>query len=110
MRIEIKHNIRIIKNHSHTFEKIVDLVNNQINSFLDLSLILDLTFNIELKFSDLKSLNPIKKSFDKVNLSFVVVNDSVNLTDKDSNIVVVPTILEAHDIIQLDNIQRELGF
>lgn len=110
MRVEIKDNIRIIKNHSHTLVDIATLVDNQIKSYLDLSLILDLTFNKNFTKSDLKLFKPIHQSFTQANLSFVIVNDSLNLADNSSKLIVVPSILEAHDIIQIDNIQRELGF
>lgn len=110
MRVEIKDNIRIIKNHSDAVEEIFKKIDNQLKSFLDLSLILDLSFNTDLDLDKLKLFQPINKAFKKANLSFIIVNSSLNLSDISEKIVVSPTILEAHDLIQLDDIQRELGF
>jgi hypothetical protein len=110
MRVKIKDNMRIIENHSHTITDMLIKVEGQLKSYFDMSLILDLKYNKDLTAKDLKNFKSINQAFTKNRLSFVVVNDAINLTDLSAEIVVVPTVLEAHDIIQLDDIQRELGF
>ena len=62
MRVEIKDNIRIIKNHSHSLEEIAKLVEDELKSYVDLNLILDVTFNKDFKKKDIKSF---KKEFFK---------------------------------------------
>lgn len=42
--------------------------------------------------------------------SFVVVSSQVNLDETPDEIVVVPTIEEAFDIIEMEDIERDLGF
>ena len=42
--------------------------------------------------------------------SFVVLNSSVNADDFDENLNIVPTLQEAQDILEMENIERELGF
>ena len=44
------------------------------------------------------------------NKSFVLVNDAVGIDDLPDELVVVPTLQEAEDMIQMDEIQRDLGF
>ncbi len=44
------------------------------------------------------------------NLSFVIVNISVSPDDLPDELTVVPTIQEAEDLIEMENIERELGF
>ncbi|MHC5310480.1 ribonuclease Z [Myroides sp. LJL116] len=51
----------------------------------------------------LEHVNTAKKSF-------VIVIPDVDFNDFDQELVVVPTLLEAGDIIDMDEIQRELGF
>jgi len=41
--------------------------------------------------------------------SFVIVTDKVNLDDIPNQIIVVPTLQEAHDIIEMEEIERDLG-
>ncbi len=42
--------------------------------------------------------------------SFVIVSNNVNLEDIPDEIVVVPTTQEAYDIIEMEEIERDLGF
>ena len=42
--------------------------------------------------------------------SFVVVSDKVDLDMMPDEIVVVPTLHEAYDIIEMEDIERDLGF
>ena len=42
--------------------------------------------------------------------SFVLVSEKVNLEDMPDEIIVVPTIQEAYDIIDMEDMERDLGF
>jgi hypothetical protein len=42
--------------------------------------------------------------------SFVIVNNGLHIDDIIDEIVVVPTLEEAGDIIEMENIERDLGF
>ena len=42
--------------------------------------------------------------------SFVIVSDKADLDQMPDEIVVVPTIHEAYDIIEMEDIERDLGF
>ncbi len=44
------------------------------------------------------------------NKSFVIVSEGINLDDIPDDMVVVPTLQEAKDIIEIENIERDLGF
>ncbi|GAA4326819.1 hypothetical protein GCM10023115_56510 [Pontixanthobacter gangjinensis] len=44
------------------------------------------------------------------NKSFVLVNDAVGIDELPDELVVVPTLQEAEDMVQMDEIQRDLGF
>ena len=41
--------------------------------------------------------------------SFVIVTDKTNLDETPDEIVVVPTLQEAYDIIEMEEIERDLG-
>ena len=45
----------------------------------------------------------------KSNNSFVIVNNHINLNEVSGEIMVVPTIQEAKDIVEMEIIERELG-
>lgn len=40
----------------------------------------------------------------------IVVTDSVDFNKVPSYLNVVPSVLEAHDMIEMDEIERDLGF
>ena len=42
--------------------------------------------------------------------SFVIVNDTINIDSVPDELMVVPTLQEAEDIIQMEEIERDLGF
>lgn len=42
--------------------------------------------------------------------SFVIVNSTINIDNFPENFNIVPTIIEAEDILEMEEIERELGF
>lgn len=42
--------------------------------------------------------------------SFVIVNNTISIDDIPEEIIVVPTLEEAGDIIEMEEIERDLGF
>jgi hypothetical protein len=71
---------------------------------------LDLTHDKNLSLEDVKSFSELIKLHKKQKKSIVLVADSVNFNAVPKSIILVPTILEAHDIIEMEEIERDLGF
>lgn len=46
----------------------------------------------------------------KTRSSFVIVNDAIDIDDIPDEMIVVPTLQEAEDIIEMEAIERDLGF
>ena len=46
----------------------------------------------------------------KTKHSFVIVNDSMDVDDIPYEMIVVPTLQEAEDIVEMEEIERDLGF
>lgn len=42
--------------------------------------------------------------------SFVIVSDSITYDDSPDTLIIVPSIQEAKDVIEMENIERDLGF
>ena len=42
--------------------------------------------------------------------SFVIVNSNISIDNIPDELIVVPTLLEAGDIIKMEDLERELGF
>lgn len=46
----------------------------------------------------------------KTKHSFVIVNDAIDIDEVPFEMVVVPTVQEAGDIVEMEEIERDLGF
>ncbi|AYN67156.1 ribonuclease Z [Euzebyella marina] len=62
----------------------------------------------KLKADDVLEFLQLSDLHKKSNKSFVLVTDKVSYDDVPDKICVVPTIQEAHDIIEMEEIERDL--
>jgi hypothetical protein len=46
----------------------------------------------------------------KTKQSFIIVNDSIDIDEVPVEMIVVPTLQEAEDIVEMEEIERDLGF
>lgn len=74
--------------------------------------------NVIVNLSSLKPISleeiieflKISNTHRKAKHSFVIVSDKVNLNEMPDELVVVPTMQEAYDIIEMEEMERDLGF
>ena len=66
--------------------------------------------DIVLTENDLKAFLPLVKLQKKAKKSFVIVASDLDFNAISDKLVVVPSLLEAHDIIEMEEIERDLGF
>ena len=57
-----------------------------------------------IAFLNISNMHRAKKN------SFVIVSDRMDLNEVPDEIVVVPTLQEAYDIIEMEDMERDLGF
>ena len=110
MKVEQKGHTTIIRNTQGNTKEFIQKVNQEYHSFKNQNLIIDLLHDKELTMNDVKLFTPLVKSQAKEKKSIVIVANNLNFTDKPDTITVVPTVLEAHDIIEMEEIERDLGF
>ncbi|WP_416442836.1 ribonuclease Z [Leeuwenhoekiella sp. A16] len=79
-------------------------------SFSDENLVIDLLKYDELSLEELLSFLVISNKQRASKKSFVIVNKGIKIDVVPEEIMVVPTLQEAHDVIELEEIQRDLGF
>jgi anti-anti-sigma regulatory factor len=60
--------------------------------------------------STIKALEPLSKKHKKQKKSFVIVAKDIDFNKIAAKISIAPTIQEAHDMIELEEIERDLGF
>ena len=73
-------------------------------------LVIDLLKYEKLSLEDLLLFLPVSNEQRAANKSFVIVNKAVHIDRVPEEIMVVPTLGEAKDVIELEEIQRDLGY
>jgi hypothetical protein len=79
------------------------------NSNFEDNLIVDLSLIKKVSQKEINLFLPIAKSFKKNNCSFVIVIQDIDFNKVSDKINVVPSLQEAHDIIEMEEIERDLG-
>ena len=58
----------------------------------------------------MSELSPLIQEHKQRDHSFVIVDQVARIADYPENISVAPTLEEAHDLIEMEEIERDLGF
>lgn len=110
MKVEQKGHTFIVKDTKSDLSKFIENLYQNYNSFKNHNLIVDLTKNGNVTKTDFKRVKDLISSQKKINKSIVFVNDRLDFDTIFKGLIIVPTILEAHDIIEMEEIERDLGF
>ena len=88
----------------------LDKVTTQHLSYINQNLILDVTHDKSTTIQSIRAFTDLSKLHCKGKKSFVIVAENIDFNSLPKSLVVVPSVLEAHDIIDMDEIERDLGF
>jgi len=110
MKVEQKGHTTTIRNTQGSTAEFYQKLNHEYASFKSQNLIIDLSHDKALTINDIKLFSEISKLHKIAKKSLVLVTYSINPNDVLSQLTVVPTQLEAHDIIEMEEIERDLGF
>ena len=94
-------------------ESFVDFHKNFIenyNQLKDKHLFIDVLKWSAISTEELFSFIEIAENHKKNNASFIIINTAINIDDMPETLNIVPTIQEAEDLLEMENIERELGF
>jgi hypothetical protein len=86
------------------------LMYQMVKKFKGQNVVIDLSNNKELNLDKLLYFLPASNLHRETSCSFVILNNAINPDDIPSEIIVVPTMIEAKDIIEMEEIERNLGF
>lgn len=76
----------------------------------DTNVIINLLSISEITAKDVLKFSELSKAHCDLKKSFVLVTPQVSYDELPEELCVVPTIQEAHDIIEMEEIERDLGF
>ena len=110
MKVDQKGHTVTIKDTQGDFNAFLEKVTQQFKTFEKQNIIIDLSSDSGLSEKDLKLFLPLSKQQKKAKKSFVIVVSELDFNAVSDKLIVVPSLLEAHDIIEMDEIERDLGF
>jgi hypothetical protein len=111
MKVDQKDHTITIKDTQGDFTSFLMKVTHQYKSYENHNIIIALLgYKEEIPVNDLKLFLPLSKQHKKAKKSFVVVVADFDYNALPEKFTVVPSLLEAHDIIEMEEIERDLGF
>lgn len=110
MKVEDKGHTITIKDTQGSSSAFLEKVTAEYHNFKDKNLILDLSQDGELSLNGMLAFLPLSNKHRKAKKSLVLVAPDFDYDDAPDEMVIVPTLLEARDVIEMEEIERDLGF
>ena len=110
MKVDLKGHTTVIKDTQGDCVVFLEKVTNQHESYKNQNLILDVSHDKTTTIVSIKVFSELSKLHKKGKKSFVIVAENIDFNSVPKSLLVVPSVLEAHDIIEMEEIERDLGF
>lgn len=110
MKVEEKGHTVIVKDTKGNISAFTELITKEYASFRERNIILDVSLDKNIVLQDILGFLTLSNKHRKAKRSFVIVVNDFDFNEVPDEMVVVPTILEARDIIEMEEIERDLGF
>lgn len=102
-------NVSIVTQEKSTVAELVKNIEDSYAKIKNDNIIVVLTSLKPLGVNDIAEFLQISNTHRASKKSFVVVSDKINIDLVPDEIIVVPTLQEAHDIIEMEEMERDLG-
>lgn len=113
MKVKEKGHTLIITCNEGSLVEFVEKVEQQyVSSFKQANLVIDLTnASFEVEEEDIEQFESLAvQHMEEANKSFIIVIESIDFNEFDGDLIIAPSLQEAYDLIEMDEIQRDLGF
>ncbi len=110
MLITKKDTYTLISSDENSLKEFQNSLDDKVNKLEKEHLILHISEDINVDNKDFLLFLNIAEQKQQNGTSFVVINSSINVDDFPENLNIVPTLQEAEDILEMEAIERELGF
>ena len=110
MKVDQKGHTTIIRDTQGAIQNFLEKLTHEHGSFKNQNLIVDVTHDKNVQLSDIKLFSDLSKLHSKGKKSFVLVASDIDFNAVPAQLTVVPSVQEAHDIIEMEEIERDLGF
>ena len=110
MKVEQKGHTVTIKDTQGDLGSFLLKLTTEYKTFQKHNIIVDIRMYKTLSLIDIASFLPLSKAHKKAKKSFVVVTSESDFNSVSDKLAVVRSVQEAHDIIEMEEIERDLGF
>ena len=111
MKITNSDNFVILEDEKDDLKKFADFLEYQVlKKFKGQNVVIDLSNNLDLSLDQLLLFLTVSNLHRAAKSSFIILNNALNPDDLPQEIIVVPTLIEAQDIIEMEEIEKHLGF
>lgn len=110
MLIEKKENYTLISSDENSLIEFQESISKKRKELEKEHLVLKISDDIEISNSKFLLFLEIAEQKQQNGTSFVVINSTINPDDFPEHLNIVPTLQEAEDILEMEAIERELGF
>lgn len=111
MKIENHPNFVVLEDEKDDIIDFASFIESQVPSkYKGQNVVLNLLKYDSLSLPELLQFLKTSNLHRKTKHSFVIVNDAIDIDEVPYELVVVPTLQEAEDIVEMEEIERDLGF
>lgn len=111
MKIENRPNFVILEDEMDDIIDFASFIESQVPSkYKGQNVVLNLLKYNSLELPELLQFLKTSNLHRKTKQSFVIVNDAIDIDEVPFEMIVVPTLQEAADIVEMEEIERDLGF
>lgn len=110
MKVDQKEQLVIIKDTQGDLAAFITKITDQHKTFENQNIVINLLAHKAISINDIKLFASLMKVHKKNKKSFVIVAEDLDYNAVPDQFTVVPSLLEAHDIIEMEEIERDLGF
>jgi hypothetical protein len=103
-------NTSIITQEKSAIIELVKKIEVLYERFKNDNIIVNLTSLNKVTLADIVEFLQLSNKHRNAKHSFVIVTDNTDFDETPNEILVVPTLQEAYDIIEMEDIERDLGF
>jgi len=110
MNIQQKENYTLFTSQSSVLSEVLNTLSEALQKHTRENIVLQISDNLNITVNNFSVFLNIASEKKANKTSFVLIIKSLNIDDLPEEINIVPTLQEAEDILEMENIERELGF
>lgn len=110
MKVEQKGHTVILKDTQGDLDSFRLKLTNEYKTFQKSNIIVDIRMYKTLSIKEIESFLSLSKTHRKAKKSFIIVTSEPDFNAVSDKLAVVRSLQEAHDIIEMEEIERDLGF